>query len=103
MKSLILCTTASDSICKIALDSLEMKKIRFKHCDKPVGPHGIRVYSDTVITANSYELARRFKCIDVINMKEISFKDYDDYANYVSETRKYKDTRNKKEVFENDK
>ena len=28
---------------------------------------------------------------------------YDDYANYVSETRKYKDTRNKKEVFENDK
>lgn len=56
-----------------------------------------------VITANSYELARRFKCIDVINMKEISFKDYDDYANYVSETRKYKDTRNKKEVFENDK
>lgn len=54
-----------------------------------------------VITANSYELARRFKCIDVINMKEISFKDYDDYANYVSETRKYKDTRNKKEVTEN--
>lgn len=52
-----------------------------------------------VITANSYELARRFKCIDVINMKEISFKDYDDYANYVSETRKYKDTRNKKEVL----
>ena len=56
-----------------------------------------------VITANSYELARRFKCIDVINMNEISFKDYDDYANYVSETRKYKDTRNKKEMFEDDK
>ena len=55
-----------------------------------------------VITANSYELARRFKCIDVINMKEISFKDYDDYANYVSETRKYKDTRNKKEWLENE-
>lgn len=50
-----------------------------------------------VITANSYELARRFKCIDVISMKEISFKDYDDYSNYVSETRKYKDTRNAKE------
>lgn len=49
-----------------------------------------------VITANSYELARRFKCIDVVNMKEISFKDYDDYSNYVSETRKYKDTRNAK-------
>lgn len=54
MKSLILCTTASDSICKLVLDSLDMKKIRLKHCDKPVGPHGIRSYSDTVITANSY-------------------------------------------------
>lgn len=50
-----------------------------------------------VITTNSYELARRFKCIDVVNMKEISFKDYDDYSNYISETRKYKDTRNAKE------
>ena len=35
LKSLILCTTASDSICKIALDSLEMKKIRFKACLNP--------------------------------------------------------------------
>lgn len=56
-----------------------------------------------VITANSYELARRFKCIDVISMKEISFKDYDDYSNYVSETRKYKDTRNAKEEVEDEK
>lgn len=55
-----------------------------------------------VITANSYELARRFKCIDVINMKEISFKDYDDYVNYVSETRKYKDTRNNNKELENE-
>ena len=50
-----------------------------------------------VITANSYELARRFKCIDVINMKEISFKDYDDYVKYVVSTREYKDIRNKED------
>ena len=73
LKSLILCTTASDSICKIALDSLEMKKIRFKHCDKPVGPHGIRAYADTVITANSYnDSVSFFYGENIIESKEIS-------------------------------
>lgn len=48
-----------------------------------------------VITANSYELAKRFKCIDTITMEEISFKDYEDYSKYVCDTRKYKDTRDK--------
>lgn len=48
-----------------------------------------------VITANSYELAKRFKCIDTITMKEVSFKSYEDYLKYVCNTRKYKDTRNK--------
>lgn len=54
MKSLILCTTASDSLCKLSLDSLNIDKIYYEKCDKPVGPHGIRAYSDTIITANSY-------------------------------------------------
>ena len=46
-----------------------------------------------VITANSYELAKRFKCIDTITMEEVSFKDYDDYLKYVCNTSLYKDTR----------
>lgn len=66
MKSLILCTTASDSICKLVLDSLDMKKIRLKHCDKPVGPHGIRSYSDTVITANSYNDSVSFFMVKIL-------------------------------------
>lgn len=48
-----------------------------------------------VITANSYELAKRFKCIDTITMQDITFKDYENYVKYVCNTRKYKDTRNK--------
>ena len=48
-----------------------------------------------VITANSYELAKRFKCIDTITMEEVSFKDYGDYLKYVCNTRLYKDTRDK--------
>lgn len=48
-----------------------------------------------VITANSYELAKRFKCIDTITMEEVSFKSYEDYLKYVCNTRLYKDTRNK--------
>lgn len=54
-----------------------------------------------VITANSYELAKRFKCIDTITMEEVSFKDYGDYLKYVCNTRLYKDTRDK--VNQNDK
>ena len=49
-----------------------------------------------VITANAYELAKNFQCIDCITMKPVSFKDYEEYSKYVKETRKYKDTRNKK-------
>lgn len=48
-----------------------------------------------VITANSYELAKRFRCIDTITMQEVSFKDYEDYVKYICDTRKYKDTRDK--------
>ena len=74
MKSLILCTTATDSLCKINLNDLSVNKIRLNHCDAPVGPHGVKTYSDTVITANSYndsvsffygEDLKEIKCINV--------------------------------------
>ena len=49
-----------------------------------------------IITANSYELTKGKRCIDIINMKEISFDSYEDYAKYVIKTRKFKDTRDPK-------
>ena len=49
-----------------------------------------------VITANAYELAKNFTCIDCITMKEVKFNSYEEYSDYVIETRKYKDSRNLK-------
>lgn len=47
-----------------------------------------------VITANAYELAKNFTCIDCITMEEVKFNSYEEYSDYVIETRKYKDIRN---------
>lgn len=52
---------------------------------------GIKFY--IVLTANSYELARRFYCIDTVSFKSVKFKTYDAYVKYVCKTRKYKDER----------
>ena len=46
-----------------------------------------------VISANEYELAKNERCIDVTTGKYITFKDYDDYAKFILETRKKKDNR----------
>lgn len=46
-----------------------------------------------LISANEYELARKEKCFDVQNGKYVTFSDYEDYRNFVLETRKEKDRR----------
>ena len=74
MKSLILCTTASDSICKLALDSLEMKKIRFTVA---ISAYNIETYVkraiDSVLnqTFTNYELLVIDDCSTDSTMKVI--------------------------------
>ena len=46
-----------------------------------------------VISANEYELARNEKCFDVIHGNYISFSDYEEYRNFILETRKEKEKR----------
>lgn len=46
-----------------------------------------------VASANAYELARGEKCFDVHNLKYIEFKNYEDYRNFVIESRKIRDGR----------
>ena len=53
--------------------------------------HNVTYY--IVLTANAYELVKHFTCIDCITMKEKSFTNYEDYANYVNKTREYKEKR----------
>ena len=44
-----------------------------------------------VLTANSYELCKTFKCIDVTTFKEKTFKSYEGYKKFVLRSRKAKD------------
>ena len=46
-----------------------------------------------VISANEYEFARNENCLDVINGKYLTFKDYEDYRNFILKSREQKNKR----------
>lgn len=48
-----------------------------------------------VVSANAYEMARNEKCFDVHNGKYIEFKDYEDYRQFVLDSKEWKNQRNK--------
>lgn len=47
-----------------------------------------------VISANEYELCRGEQCFDVYNGKYVTFKDYEDYRDFILESREWKENRN---------
>lgn len=47
-----------------------------------------------VISANEYELCRGEQCFDVYNGKYITFKDYEDYREFILKSREWKENRN---------
>lgn len=46
-----------------------------------------------VISCNEYELARRENCFDVISGEYCKFRDYEDFRQFILDTRLYKDRR----------
>ena len=52
---------------------------------------GIELY--IVIAANEYELARGESCMDVMNGKYLTFRDYEDYRKFILNSRKRKEKR----------
>lgn len=48
-----------------------------------------------VISANEYELCRGEQCFDVYNGKYITFKDYEDYRDFILRSREWKEKRNR--------
>ena len=46
-----------------------------------------------VVSANEYEMANNENCLDVCKGKYIKFKDYDEYKEFILESRKIKDSR----------
>lgn len=50
-----------------------------------------------IVSANAYEMAREEQCFDVYNGKYITFSDYEEYRDFVLNSRKRKDERNQEE------
>lgn len=71
-----------DNVCKLK----ELFQLILKH-------DGDRYEIYILVVANQYEMCRGEKCLDVYNGKYITFKDYEDYRNFVLRSRKIKDGR----------
>lgn len=56
-----------------------------------VQARGLEIY--IIVAANSYEMVRGRKCIDVRTGKEVSFKDYEDYRKFILKSRTIKEKR----------
>jgi hypothetical protein len=48
-----------------------------------------------IVVANEYEMARNEQCFDVYNGKYITFKDYEDYRQFVLDSKELKEKRYK--------
>lgn len=54
MNSIVVCNTGADSLSRIILNDLSLEKVTFNLGERPVGPHGIKIYEDGFITTNNY-------------------------------------------------
>ena len=74
----------------LSVDNIvEIKELLFKTILEDSGDCDIYI----VVSANEYEIARNENCFDVYNGKYIKFKDYEEYRNFIMESRKQKNER----------
>ena len=89
MKELWIFFDAIDS--GFSIDNVQEAKSFFDTIIKHNADKGITAY--IIIAANSYEMARESECFDVFNCKYVKFANYDEYRNFIMNTRKEKDAR----------
>lgn len=77
---------------------IELKEDLFKVILQDTLIKGIETY--IIISANEYEMARNEKCFLVPNMKYKTFKDYDEYRDFIIESRNKKNKRYNHKPFE---
>lgn len=77
---------------------IELKELLFKTILEDTYKRGLKVY--IIISANEYEMARNEKCILIPDMKYKTFKDYDEYRNFIIESRNKKNKRYNHKPFE---
>ena len=77
---------------------IELKKDLFKTILSDTLSKGIETY--IVVSANEYEMARNEKCFLIPNMKYKTFENYDEYRNFIIDSRNKKNKRYNHEPFE---
>ena len=77
---------------------IELKEDLFKVILQDTLIKGIETY--IIVSANEYEMARNEKCFLVPNMKYKTFENYDEYRDFIIESRNKKNKRYNHEPFE---
>ena len=77
---------------------IELKKDLFKTILSDTLRKGIEIY--IVVSANEYEMARNEKCFLIPDMTYKTFKNYDEYRDFIIESRNKKNKRYNHEPFE---
>ena len=70
---------------------IELKELLFKTIIKDTSERGIETY--IIVSANEYEMARNEKCFLIPDMKYKTFENYDEYRNFIIESRNNKNKR----------
>lgn len=76
---------------------VELKKYLFKTILEDTSKKGIETY--IIISANEYEMARNEKCFLIPDMKYDTFKDYNEYRDFIIKSRNKKNKRYNQEEF----
>ena len=76
---------------------IELKKDLFNTILSDASKKGIETY--IIISANEYEMARNEKCFLIPNMTYKTFKNYDEYRDFIIESRNKKNKRYNHEPF----
>lgn len=69
MSYIIACNTGSDTLSRIDIKSMEIVNLNLRKGIKPFGPHGISVYNNHILCANSYN-----NSISIIDAKSFEEK-----------------------------
>ena len=77
---------------------IELKELLFKTILSDTLRKGIETY--IVVSANEYEMARNEKCFLIPDMRYKTFENYDEYRNFIIESRNKKNKRYNHEPFE---
>lgn len=77
---------------------IEIKECLFKLIIEDTSKKGIETY--IIVSANEYEMARNEKCFCIPGMCYKTFNNYDEYRNFIIQSRNKKNKRYKQEPFE---